>query len=409
MIQDIYQLEQKYMESLSAITYAEDSLNRDNKFFAQLKMLMQSEKKMLYSEQIGTGFLDYVRRQTDSERQNGDAELFIHRLNALLQEKPFPLQRNSRILPDLSDDFERFLSEYRCYGLANGLKESSINLNTKIFRMYFEELMKHGCGTFDNMCAENICAAILPFEQISYLEKIRTLFRYLFHQGYLNRDYSFLVPVPKRPQPMPSVYSINEVQQIENAVDRNTFHGKRDYAALLLATRYGLRGGDICKMKISSVDFKQGQITLSQQKTDMPLVLPLLPEVETAISDYIQNERKDTRSPYLFLSTVPPYDHISVQCLNTLVRKAIVNARIDPGTRKQGTRIFRSSLASSMINDDISYEVVRKTLGHSDQNAIKSYVRLDMNQLRIYALSVPKPTDAFLRYLSGRRDDHDYI
>ena len=391
------------MESLSTITYADDSSNRDNKFFVQLKMLMQSEKKALYSEQMGEVFLNHVRRQTDSERQNGDAELFIHRLNALMQEKPFPLQRNSRILPDLSDDFEHFLSEYRCHGLTNGLKESSINLNTKIFRMYFEELIKNGCETFDNISSEIICAAMVPFNQISYLEKIRTLFRYLFLHGYLTHDYSFLVPVPKRPQPMPSVYSIVEVQQIENAVDRNTYHGKRDFAALLLATRYGLRGGDICKLKISSLDFDQEQITLLQQKTDVPLVLPLLPEVETAISDYIQNERKDTGSPYLFLSTVPPYDHISVQCLNTLVSKAIIKAGIDPGTRKQGTRIFRSSLASSMINDDISYDVVRKTLGHSDQNAIKSYVRLDMNQLRVYALSVPKPSDAFLGYLSGRR------
>ena len=35
-----------------------------------------------------------------------------------------------------------------------------------------------------------------------------------------------------------------------------------------------------------------------------------------------------------------------------------------------------------MVNDNIPYEVVRKTLGHTDQNAIRSYARLDLEQLR---------------------------
>src|SRR5699024_12830730 len=57
-------------------------------------------------------------------------------------------------------------------------------------------------------------------------------------------------------------------------------------------------------------------------------------------------------------------------------------AGIDPDGRKQGPHAFRSSLASSMVNDNIPYEVVRKTLGHTDQNAIRSYARLDLEQDR---------------------------
>lgn len=52
---------------------------------------------------------------------------------------------------------------------------------------------------------------------------------------------------------------------------------------------------------------------------------------------------------------------------------SITAAGIYPDGRKQGAHAFRSSLASSMVNDNIPYEVVRKTLGHTDQNGSRSY------------------------------------
>ncbi len=99
---------------------------------------------------------------------------------------------------------------------------------------------------------------------------------------------------------------------------------------------------------------------------------------------------------------VPPYSHISVQAITKIVRTAIMAAGIDPAGRKQGAHAFRSSLASSMVNDNIPYEAVRKALGHTDQNAIQSYVSLDVEQLRNYALPVMEATGTFAAFLEGR-------
>ncbi|MDY5027837.1 MAG: hypothetical protein SPF19_15175, partial [Oliverpabstia sp.] len=43
-------------------------------------------------------------------------------------------------------------------------------------------------------------------------------------------------------------------------------HGKRDYAALLLATRLGIRSGDISSMTFKELDFDRGLILLTQHK-----------------------------------------------------------------------------------------------------------------------------------------------
>lgn len=64
---------------------------------------------------------------------------------------------------------------------------------------------------------------------------------------------------------------------------------------------------------------------------------------------------------------------------------------------------MRSSLASSMINDNVSYEVVRRTLGHTSVNAVRSYAKLDVEQLKLYTLEPPEASGHFAEYLLGRR------
>ena len=55
-----------------------------------------------------------------------------------------------------------------------------------------------------------------------------------------------------------------------------------------------------------------------------------------------------------------------------------------------------------MVNDGISYEVVRRLLGHKDPNAIKHYAKVDIDNLRAYAIDVPAPSGNFEVLLEGR-------
>ncbi len=250
-----------------------------------------------------------------------------------------------------------------------------------------------------------VSCACLALKSNYYLSAIHTFLRFLAEEGYTQRDYSCIVPLFKRPQPMPPVYSEAEIRRIEAAVDRQGPHGKRDYAALLLATRLGTRGGDIATLTFEELDFKRNTICLTQQKTAAPLSLPMLPEIKAALLDYLEHERASSDSEYVFLSLKPPFSHISVQLLGKLTSAAIRSAGIVPGGRKCGPHAFRASLASSMVNDDVPYEVVRNTLGHTDVNAIKSYAKLDVERLRVYALAVPKATGYFAKILSGGREN----
>ena len=313
------------------------------------------------------------------------------------ENKPIPC-----MYQELNPEMEDLLAAYLEDGRRRGLQESTIHLHDKIGHYFLSAVTESGCLKPQEMNAQSIGAACLKISSRWYLSHIRTFLRYAYHSGYIGRDYSNVVPLFKRPQPYPSVYTAEEILKIENGVDQNSSHGKRDYAALLLATRLGIRSGDISSMTFEELDFTGNLIRLTQHKTGIAIELPMVSDVKDALKRYLQEERIRCDSPYVFLRTVPPYNHISVQAITKIVRTAIAAAGIDPDGRKQGPHAFRSSLASSMVNDSIPYEVVRKTLGHTDQNAIRSYARLDLEQLRGYAIPVMEATGTFAAFLEGR-------
>ena len=305
----------------------------------------------------------------------------------------------------LETSLERLLEAYENACRRNGLRESSVQLYRKLSLRFLKGLEDAGVTEAADIGPHEVSCACLAPKSNYYLSTIHTFLRFLAEEGYTQRDYSYIVPLFKRPQPMPPVYSEAEIRRIEAAVDKQGPHGKRDYAALLLATRLGIRGGDIATLTFEELDFKRNTICLTQQKTATPLSLPMLPEIKAALLDYLEHERASSDSEYVFLSLKPPFSHISVHLLGKLTSTAIRSAGIVPGGRKCGPHAFRASLASSMVNDDVPYEVVRNTLGHTDVNAIKSYAKLDVERLRVYALAVPKATGYFAKILSGGREN----
>lgn len=306
--------------------------------------------------------------------------------------------RYQELLPEM----DAFLAEYLEAGRRKGLQESTLHLHDKIGHYLLTAVTSTGCVRPEELNAGNIGTACLTISSKWYLSHIRTFLRYAYQSGYTDRDYSGIVPLFKRPQPYPSVYTTEEILKIENSIDQASPHGKRDYSALLLATRLGIRSGDISTMTFRALDFERNLILLAQHKTGVAIELPMIPDVKAALKRYLQEERAAHDSPYVFLRLIPPYSHISVQAVTKIAKTAIEASGIDPGNHKCGAHAFRSSLASSMVNDNIPYEAVRKTLGHTDQNAICSYARLDAEQLRGYALPVPEATGTFADFLEGR-------
>lgn len=395
------ELTEELLRQLRENGYSQRLANKTMNLAKQLEAFMEENALAVYNADAGFRFQDEYIQKHISAMQQADVKIFVARLNGVYRNEDFIACRKRAVPAILPDGLETLLTKYRVHCAENGYRLSSIQLYEKVCRRFLKALADEGVSNGADVTVSAVSKAILRMKSPYYLSAVHTFLVYLAESGSLDQDYSSIVPPYKRPQPMPSVYSVEEVQRLEAAVERDASYGKRDYAVLLLAARLGIRAGDIATMTFDELDFETNKIRITQQKTDVALELPMLPVIRNALLDYIQNARGSSDSPYVFLSLSPPYSHISVQRIGKLVRSVIKKAGIDPGHRKMGPHALRSSIASSMVNDCVPYEVVRRMLGHTDKNAIKSYARLDVEQLKSYTLETPAATGCFADFLSG--------
>lgn len=382
--------------------YAQSAIEQSITFAKRLSHFMDEREISDYTESVGDEFEKEMRKVYSAGKIYA-IQLFIVRLDAIRQNKGFVVCRKTSAPTELPSELEILYGTYIEHCQRKGLGKRTLEGYEKKCRWFLKGLLNNGITQAEAIDASAVSRAFLCLASAEYIPDIQRFLRFLFQEGYLDHDYSYIIPNFKRHKSLPSVYSMEEIRRIEAAVDRSTPRGKRDYAIVLMTTRLGIRAGDIVKMLLQQLDFEHSRITIIQSKTKVPLSLPMVPELKGALLDYIENGRNGSSDPHVFLSLHPPYSGLTNATPGQTVRRVICAAGIEPGNRRSGSHAMRSSLASSMVNDNVSYETVRRTLGHTSPNAIKSYARVDAEHLKTYSLEPPPATGQFAELLYGKK------
>jgi site-specific recombinase XerD len=254
-----------------------------------------------------------------------------------------------------------------------------------------------GLADFESVTAAEISAFFASQIELqsrtvaSMLTSVRVFFRHLYHNGFIAEDLSQRLPAVKanRQFKLPRVWRREDVLALLNSIDRGSPVGKRDYAILMLITRYGLRSADVKSMKLSSLRWAENTIEIVQNKTRNPLILPLLHDVGWAIIDYLRNGRPVSEHEQVFLtSTVPVRPFGRHSCgLNAILAKRVRYAGVKtPATTPKGMHSLRHTLASLMLANDVELPVISSVLGHLSSEATSTYLHIDLARLRECAL-----------------------
>jgi len=381
--------------------YGADAMLKYQRALSNIKSFMFKEGMYHYTEEVGEA---YLAKRISSRKISKWSEKFhsmvVRRLNDVNVGIGYRLVVRNAIKP-APVPYDELLQEYLKYCSRQGNKERTIEKYCSFCKDFLCFLSEAGCTEPEDMNTSYICRAIIRFCNKDAFAAVRAFLAYLYTAGTLEYDFSGIIPKYSRSTKIPTTYTTEEIKRIESVVDRNTKTGKRDYAALLLATRLGMRSGDIVRLTFKSVDFAGNIISLSQEKTCQPLILPLLPDIQKAIEVYIKDARPNIESEYIFLSVKAPFNRMSTDTFARITNGYFLAAGINKSGKKHGPHSFRSSLASSMVNDNVPYEIVRRVLGHNNPNAIKHYAKIDIENLRNYAIDVPTPTGEFKSLLEG--------
>jgi len=250
-------------------------------------------------------------------------------------------------------------------------------------------------------------------EYITYLEEIqtanyrnriimitRTFFRYLCANKVLldNREGVWIALMKIKNlngNRLPSVYTEDEIEHLISTIDRASSQGKRDYAMILLAARYGLRISDIVGLRFLNIDWERDKLVIMQQKTEKLVTFPLTEEVGGALIDYIKNARPRIESPFVFITAKAPYKPVENNPLGHKITEYMRMAGIDASKRRTGPHALRHSLATNLLRKNVTLPVISEILGHSSTDSTKIYLRVNVDMLRQCALDVPFVPSSF--------------
>ena len=238
---------------------------------------------------------------------------------------------------------------------------------------------------------------------ICLVSSLRLFFRYLFESHVLPFDQSEVLRHYKwqKREKLPSVYSADEVSQIELSIKREDATGIRNFAMMLLATRLGIRASDIAYLSFDNINWESNTIIFSQFKTGKQIELPLLVEVGEAIIDYLKYGRKRSESSKIFLYTRAPFTAMTNSAVSCTLNRIIDASGVDTTGRKHGAHAMRHSLASRFLENKESIPIISEALGHQNTDSTISYLRIDIESLRQCALDTPIVPELFYEQKGG--------
>lgn len=218
---------------------------------------------------------------------------------------------------------------------------------------------------------------------------LRGVARYLCLMGHSPEDLSKTIEAPRvyREHRPVRTLSVRDVDRLLDAVDRSDATGKRDYAMLLLAARYGLRPSDVRSLLLDDIHWRQGHLAIVQVKTGKPLELPLLADVEESLIDYIRDGRPQHDGREVFLRHKPPIQPLcSTNNLWQVMERGLRAAGLDAVGPGRGMRLLRHTAATQMMRHGVPWEAIAGILGHETSNTTRRYAHVDLESLRSVAL-----------------------
>ncbi|MHC1747334.1 MAG: tyrosine-type recombinase/integrase [Cellulosilyticaceae bacterium] len=381
--------------------YSKGTIQLYKERIQQLQRYMSTRHISYYSPKTAVSFYrELIEPQNYVVSTKRFYKTVIRRLNDCYNDNGYVLSVPRKDLT-LTNQFQPVASEYLSYCIKIGNSDFTLKAKERAMHFFCTNLESLDCHCFEEMTVSQVSKAALMVKNHEFYTEIRDLMRYLNASNHVCADFSTLIPKNTRGFRVPTTYSPQEISKIEESVNKKTSPGKRDYAIILLASRLGIRAGDIAALKLSNLNFEEDRIHFIQRKTGNNTDLIMLPEIKIALQDYILNERPDSTLGSVFLSSCAPYEEISYSVVSFAVKKHMKRACIDTLGKKHGPHSLRSSLATSMVNDGVDYNSVRKILGHEGPNAIKYYAKINIEMLRLCALEAMDPSGFFKHFLEG--------
>lgn len=224
----------------------------------------------------------------------------------------------------------------------------------------------------------------------SQISDLRQFCRYLYGAGITSTDLS---------QGIPSVWRVRlarerkhipweDVERLLAAADTSHPLDLRDRAMVILSAQLGLRNGEIRHLRFDDLDWRRGVLRVVESKGGKSRELPLPKRVGEALAEYIRHGRPYSPHREVFVRHQAPGGLLTTaSAVAGIIRRLAKRAGVV--LPMHGANVLRHSLATHLVNHDVSIKAISDLLGHESIDTTAIYTLVDMSTLSRVAQPFP--------------------
>lgn len=281
------------------------------------------------------------------------------------------------------------LKKYKSYitleqGLSNNTREAYLHDVEKLFA-YFEDekidFLKVELEHFHSFAAALMDVGIGERSIARILSGVRSFYKFLVLDGYLEQDPTELLESPKIGKHLPEVLSVEEIDAIEGIIDVSTPEGQRDRAAIEVLYSCGLRVSELCNLLLSDLYLDEGFLRVTgkgNKQRLVPISERAIRELKSWFAFRNSINIKPGEEDYVFISAARK-KHLSritvFHNIKVYAEQAGIQKTISPHT-------FRHSFATHLLEGGANLRAIQTMLGHESISTTEIYTHIDRCFLR---------------------------
>ena len=223
---------------------------------------------------------------------------------------------------------------------------------------------------------------------------IRTFYKFLFRERYIDSNPALSLSAPKRPKSLPKFLTPEEVEQILNNVKIETPAGFRNRVILELLWATGMRISELSNLNFGDLNLDENEIRVFGKGAKERIVL-VSDRAKGYLIQYINSARKLIAPEYntneINDDTPLFINNTGYRLQNKTVRK-VINEIVEKIElpKKVTPHVFRHSFATKLIENGADLRVVQELLGHAGISNTQIYTHISMKHMKdVYEAAHP--------------------
>jgi len=217
---------------------------------------------------------------------------------------------------------------------------------------------------------------------------LRSFLGFLHLDGVTERSLVHAAPkvLRRRLAGLPKGLEPDQVRRLLAACDVDTAVGCRDLAILTLLVRFGLRRGEVARLRLDDIDWRAGTISVHGKGNCYERV-PLPPDVGHRVAEYLQHGRPThAKERTVFVRHLAPHHALSTTRVSTIVADVARRA----GLGRVHAHRLRHTAATELLRAGASLPEIGQLLRHRHTATTAIYAKVDRDNLRLIARPWPE-------------------